>query len=178
MNLQSAPGVAPASLFVRLVRLAALVVALTTLAAFGLTIVTLIQAGPRALADFGVDSFRGTWPTALALTILVFGPAISVRLRTPPYGGISLLLVWLLSTAEYVVAEGATWSIPRTTATLIWAGTPLFTVFTVRTILALRSSMRPSAQIIVAAAIGLAFWWLTAPMAIAVTCALLTGSCP
>ena len=177
MELRSPTSVAPTSPLVGLLKVAAFAIALVTLAALGLTVFTLVEAGPSAFAEFGVESLVASWPTAAALAILVWGPAVSVRLRTPPYVGLAFLTVWVLSAVAYLVSAGFSGSLRQIVAISIWSATPLLPVFTLRTILALRSSMRAATQISLVTAVALLFWWVTVPTAIAVTCAL-TGSCP
>ena len=177
MDPRQPTAVVPRSPFVLVIRFAGLALALVTFAALVLTIVMLVQGGPSSLAEFGVESLLASWPTAVALAILVVGPAVSVRLATPPYLGLSFLAVWILSAGAYLLSEVSMWSVRGGIATLIWTATPLLPVFTVRTILGLRSPLRSSVQIAVATVTGLVFWWLTAPVALVATCAL-TGNCP
>ena len=153
-----------------------MILALATFAALAFTLVILIQAGPGALAEFGVGSLLATWPTGVALGILIVGPFVSERLKNPPYVGLTLLAVWILSAAMYLVLTPSGRSLQGTLATLIWTATPLLPVFTLRTRLTLRSSLRPTVQAGIVITVAVVFWWLTAPIALGVGC-LLAGSC-
>ena len=177
MDLRQASDSKSGSIVRRFVTLIAAVLAVVTFAALGFTLVTLLQAGPSGVAEFGLDALRFAWPTGIALAVLVFGPAVSARFRTPPYIGLSFLIVWIGSAAAYSLGDASLWSVRNVMSTLIWTATPLVPVFTVRVLLLLRSGLHPSAQTLIAAASGVVFWWLTAPIAIVVSCAM-TGSCP
>ena len=176
METRSPSDVALPRSLIGLVRLLALILALATFAALAFTLVVLIQAGPAALVQFGVGSLLTTWPTAIALGILIVGPFVSKRLKHPPYVGLTLLAVWILSATVYLVSDAPGRSLQGTVATLTWAATPLLPVFTLRTILALRSSLRPIVQLAIVITVALVFWWLTAPVGLAVGC-FLGGSC-
>lgn len=162
---------------VSVLKLASLSLALVSLLALLFGIATLVQAGLPAVAEIGIRSLGTTWPTAGALALVFFGPAIWHRLGTPPTAGLALMGAWLVSAALYLSFSGIAWNPRLVLATLIWTEAPLIPAFTLRFIIALRSSLRPSTQAVTVAAIGLALWWLTAPTAIAINCTV-AGNCP
>jgi hypothetical protein len=162
---------------VSVVRLASLSLALVSLVALLFSIATLVQAGPSGIAEIGVRSLGATWPTAAALALILFGPAVWQRLGTAPSAGLALMGAWLVSAALYLSFGGAGWSLRSMLATLIWTLAPLVPAFTVRAIMALRGSARPSTQMLINGAIGLVLWWLAAPTAITITCAV-ARKCP
>src|SRR4026207_938280 len=81
---------------VSVLKLASLSLALVSLLALLFGIATLVQAGLPAVAETGIRSLGTTWPTAGALALVLFGPAIWHRLGTPPTAGLALMGAWLL----------------------------------------------------------------------------------
>jgi len=162
---------------VSVVKLASVLLALVSTVALLFSIVTLVRAGPSAIAETGVGSLGATWPTAAALALILFGPAIWSRLGAAPTAGLTLLGAWLISAGWYLSFGGAAWGLRSMLATLIWTVAPLVPAFTLRAIVALKRSTRPSTQMLICGAIGLVLWWLASPTAITITCAV-AGSCP
>ena len=175
--MQPATTTSRKSPLMRVIAFAIFVLGFITLAALVFTIVTMVGAGVGALAEFGPATLVATWPTAVALAAIIFVPVFSERLARPPYAGRFLLAVWILPALAYGISSGSPWSFRAVSALLIVSATPLQPVFTLRTIMAWRSHLSRAAQIAIVTAVALIFWWLTAPVALVIGCAV-AGSCP
>jgi hypothetical protein len=151
------------------------VLTLVALGAIAFTAFVLFDAGLDGLAELRSAPFTYSWPTVLALTLVIAEPFLLRNLHSRLRPALVATIAWLGSSFVYARPFQST-SVRSTIAVLVLAGSPILAIYICRRMLG-RTSMRKGSQLLATVAVALGLAWLTVPMALVVGCAV-AGACP